>query len=107
MANKRVRYVLGLLTLAVLIAAWVFLGTHHCPADGLAFTAERRAFHRLKNRTALPQETDFDARVTLESLLQPGNDQARWSTVARGADRRLRCLYRRGGSRAGELLRAS
>jgi len=79
-ANKYRRYILVLLAFVVFIAAWLFLGTHHCPADGLAFTAERRAFHRLKNRTALPQQPDFDTRVTLESLLQPGNDQSRWST---------------------------
>lgn len=81
MAHKRRRYILVALSIVVLTSAWLFLGTHHCPQDGLAFTAERRAFHRLKNRTALPQESDFDARITLESLLQPGNDQARWSTL--------------------------
>ncbi len=79
MAGKR-KYILIGLVLVLLIGAWIFLGTHHCPESGVAFTAERRSFHRLKNRTALPQASDFDERVTLEALLQPGNDQARWST---------------------------
>lgn len=79
MPAKR-RYILAAVILALLAGAWIFLGTHHCPSSGIAFTADRRAFHRLKNRTALPQLADFDERVTLESLLQPGNDQARWST---------------------------
>lgn len=83
MANKR-RYVFAAVGLALFLAAWMFLGTHHCPQDGLAFTADRRALHRLKNRTALPQNSDFDPNVTLESLLQPGNDQARWSTSRAG-----------------------
>jgi len=34
----------------------------------------------LKNRTAFPQPADFDARVTLEALLQPGDDRTRWSS---------------------------
>jgi hypothetical protein len=76
----RQRYILVVVTIVAFIAAWLFLGTHHCPAEGLALTAGRRAIHRLKNRTALPQASDFDARVTLDSLLQPGNDQDRWSS---------------------------
>lgn len=78
--SRRRRYILIAIVLALLTGAWIFLGTHHCPTSGIAFTAERRAFHGLKNRTALPQESDFDTSVTLESLLQPGNDQSRWST---------------------------
>jgi hypothetical protein len=77
---KRQRYILVVFASVALVGAWVFLGTHHCPAEGLAFTAKRRAFHRLKNRTMLPQPSDFDAGVTLDTLLQPGNDQDRWST---------------------------
>ena len=34
----------------------------------------------LKNRTAHPQAADFDSRVTLDALLQPGHDTNRWST---------------------------
>ena len=77
---RKRRYILITIVLALLTGAWIFLGTHHCPASGIAFTTERRTLHRLKNRTALPQESDFDTSVTLESLLQPGNDQDRWST---------------------------
>ena len=69
------------MVLALLVGAWIFLGRHHCPQSGIAFTANRRALHQLKNRTALPRPSDFDAYVTLESLLQPGNDQVRWSTA--------------------------
>lgn len=77
--KKRAAYI-SVFILAALVAAWIFIGTHHCPASGLAPTAGRRAFHRLKNRIALPTSTDFDTRVTLETLLQPGHDEARWST---------------------------
>jgi hypothetical protein len=32
----------------------------------------------LKNRTAIPQPANFDNGVTLEKLLQPGDDHERW-----------------------------
>ena len=53
----------------------------HCPAAGIAFSTERRELHRLKNRTAIPQPTDFDTAVTLPRMLQAGDDHNRWSTT--------------------------
>jgi hypothetical protein len=38
-----------------------------------------RAFADLKNRTLLPRPGDFDERLTLETLLEPGDDRDRWS----------------------------
>lgn len=61
------------------IATWVVLATN-CPSVGIALTSRARNLHRLKNRTALPQAADFDSRVTLDALLQPGDDRDRWST---------------------------
>jgi hypothetical protein len=40
--------------------------------------ASTRPLNVLKNRTTIPSPTDFDPRVTLEALLQPGNDRQRW-----------------------------
>ncbi|CAN5820786.1 hypothetical protein BH20ACI3_BH20ACI3_10630 [soil metagenome] len=77
--TKRQRLVFILVLGAGLLSAGLFLLTHHCPASGFAFTKERRDSHRLKNRMALPQTLDFDEGVTLASLLQPGDDSARWS----------------------------
>ena len=37
-----------------------------------------QALNKLKNRTALPQEIDFNDEVTLSALLQPGADTGRW-----------------------------
>jgi hypothetical protein len=69
-----------LLLLVVLTAgALRFLPRLPCPVEGAAFTPSRRAFMRLKNRVGAPQPKDFDARVTLEALLQPGEDRGRWS----------------------------
>lgn len=49
--------------------------------NGISFTAGMHSINKLKNRTLIPQEPDFDNRVTLNALLQPGDDAARWSEV--------------------------
>jgi hypothetical protein len=64
---------------AVLIVVWVVLALN-CPSIGIALTSRAMQLHRLKNRTAIPQPADFDARVTLEAILQPGDDTSRWSS---------------------------
>jgi hypothetical protein len=63
----------------VLLIVWLVLALN-CPSAGIALTRRARDLHRLKNRTALPQVADFDTRVTLAALLQPGDDTDRWST---------------------------
>src|SRR5688500_1175063 len=65
---------------ALLLIVWVVL-MQNCPSAGIALTTRARDLHRLKNRTAFPQAADFDPRVTLEALLQPGDDTNRWSTT--------------------------
>jgi hypothetical protein len=68
-----------IIVIALLVAIWVVL-ERNCPSAGIALTSGRRHIHRLKNRTAFPQASDFDSRVTLAALLQPGDDTNRWST---------------------------
>jgi len=63
----------------VLLAASLILSIN-CPSAGIALTHKARMLHRLKNRTALPQDVDFDAQISLNALLQPGEDTSRWST---------------------------
>lgn len=58
--------------------AWLVL-ERNCPSVGIALTVRARNLHRLKNRTAFPQATDFDSRVTLDELLVRGDDSNRWS----------------------------
>lgn len=48
-------------------------------------SANARAAVELKNRTALPQPADFDPSITLDALLQPGDDSARWSVTRAAA----------------------
>ena len=66
------------------LAAVLLLTHHECPAAGLALSPAARNLARLKNRTALPRREDFDDRVTLAALLQPGDDRARWSEARAG-----------------------
>ena len=50
-----------------------------CPARGVSFTEAKAALNRLKNRDAAPAPADFDPRATLDALLAPGDDRARWA----------------------------
>ena len=65
-------------SIVFLVIVWLVLALN-CPSAGIALTRRARNLHRLKNRTALPQASDFDSRVTLDTLLQPGDDTNRWS----------------------------
>jgi hypothetical protein len=72
-----------LLLFAAVVAVFILFGlvlARNCPNAGIAFTSTARNLHRLKNRTAFPQVSDFDPEITLDALLQPGDDRNRWST---------------------------
>jgi hypothetical protein len=71
----------ALLLSVLLIAFALVILKHYCPLSGIAFSRERREFHRLKNRTTLPQSTDFDTKITLPKMLQAGDDRTRWSSL--------------------------
>jgi hypothetical protein len=81
-SRKRTLFFAAILV-SVLLASWVVLALN-CPNEGIALTRRARKLHRLKNRTALPQPTDFDSRVTLDELLKPADDTSRWSTDRAG-----------------------
>jgi len=74
----RRRTFLVVILVAALITLWLILALN-CPSAGIALTARARELHRLKNRTSLPTASDLDSRVTLEAILQPGDDRDRWS----------------------------
>jgi hypothetical protein len=83
MPRHRTLLVVIVLLITVFIALWLILA-FNCPSAGIALTTRARDLHRLKNRTSLPQATDFDPRITLDALLQPGDDTNRWSTNRAG-----------------------
>jgi hypothetical protein len=66
------------LALGCALAAVAFVRPR-CPSRGLALTPSKAALSRLKNRDAPPRPEEFDPAVTLEALLAPGDDRARWS----------------------------
>jgi hypothetical protein len=74
----RQRQLIVLVLVAVLLTAAISFA-YHCPVSGIAFTARQLELHRLKNRTTFPSAADFDSRVSLSELLQPGDDHSRWS----------------------------
>jgi hypothetical protein len=75
----RTRILLLVFTLGVLLTGALIL-SRNCPSAGLALTTRARQLHRLKNRTALPQSSDFNQQISLSELLRPGDDSSRWST---------------------------
>lgn len=75
---KRRKLLIAGIVVATVVAVWIVLALN-CPSAGIALTSRARYLHRMKNRTALPQPADFDPRVTLDALLQPGDDSSRWS----------------------------
>jgi hypothetical protein len=82
MVRRRTFLLVGIVV-AVVLVSWLVLAVN-CPSMGIAITGRAREQHRLKNRTALPQSADFDPNVTLDALLQRGDDRNRWS-MARAA----------------------
>src|SRR5688572_22127517 len=77
----RKRFAVTFVVATALLLGAFFLIAFNCPPTGIGFTQAVRDLHRLKNRTARPQESDFDDRVTLLSLSQPGDDTARWTAT--------------------------
>src|ERR1044072_1009892 len=77
---RRRTFLIIVVLLATVITLWIILA-FNCPSAGIALTTRARDLHRLKNRTSSPQPSDFDSRITLAALLQPGNDTNRWSTT--------------------------
>ena len=77
LTRKRTLLLVGVVVAAIAVV-WIVLA-RNCPAVGIALTANARNLHRLKNRTTIPQAADFDSKVTLDALLQPGDDSSRWS----------------------------
>jgi hypothetical protein len=78
MLTRSRKLLLVVIVIALFITVWLVLA-QNCPSEGIALTNKQRTLHRLKNRTAFPQPADFDTRITLDQLLQPGNDRDRWS----------------------------
>jgi len=68
-----------LLTVVILLAVTLALSQVYCPRCGIPLTPRQWVTALLKNRTGLPQSSDFDGRVTLDALLRPGDDRGRWA----------------------------
>src|SRR6266508_3212276 len=79
MFTKHRTFLLVGVVIAFLVTLWLVLA-RNCPSAGFALTSRARSLHHLKNRTAFPQDSDFDLGITLNKLLQPGDHTNRLST---------------------------
>src|SRR5262245_34015699 len=85
MHKCRQRRIISVIRVSALLPVTAFLLLiRYCPQEGIAFSRQTAYFHRLKNRTVLPQPQDFDPRANLSSFLQTGDDRTRWSTSRAG-----------------------
>lgn len=50
-----------------------------CPLEGKTTKSGLMALNRLKNRTTPPLKTNVNPAITLDSILNPGNDVDRWN----------------------------
>ena len=75
--RSRILWIL-IVVAALLATLWLTLALN-CPSAGIALTGRARTLHRLKNRTSVPVDADFDQRISLDELLKPGDDTTRWS----------------------------
>jgi hypothetical protein len=71
-----------IITLALLITALLFILQLNILPHGISFTGRMRILNTLKNRAIPPQEIDYDPLVTLDALLQTGDDRGRWSETS-------------------------
>ena len=78
MTRHRKLLLLALILVVLIVMALVL--SRNCPSEGLALTSKARSLHRLKNRTAIPQDSDFNQQISLSELLKPGDDAYRWTT---------------------------
>ena len=78
--TSRSRKLLLLIFIAAVLIVGLLALSRNCPSAGIAFTEKARALHRLKNRIAIPQASDFNPQISLDELLRPGDDRSRWST---------------------------
>ena len=53
-----------------------------CGLNGTARSAALKRLNQLKNRYAVPRESDIDRSITLGAMLAPGDDRSRWSSAS-------------------------
>jgi hypothetical protein len=54
---------------------------HDCGMEGNAKQNNAKVLNKKKNRYDIPKDSDYDTKVTLKALLEPGDDEARWSNT--------------------------
>ena len=52
----------------------------NCPPEGDAVSEKAIDLNKFKNRYTFPQSGDFATDISLDKILEPGNDKDRWSS---------------------------
>ena len=55
--------------------------TDSCPPEGCAALECGKELNRNKNRTTAPSSQEIDPTITLQAILEPGDDETRWRTT--------------------------
>lgn len=53
---------------------------NNCPNIGQGTSQRLQELNKLKNRYSVPLNKDINPNITVDAILKPGNDTARWST---------------------------
>ena len=53
---------------------------HGCPMEGKAKREDTKESNKLKNRYKIPASSDYDTHITLDKILEPGDDIDRFSS---------------------------
>ncbi len=73
------KIIIGITALMLLPVLVLAQRTKVCPIQGSSPQKRLQILDRQKNRTVLPKKSDFNSKITLEAMLEPGDDTKRWS----------------------------
>ena len=84
--------VFAIITLAVFALSFIlkftggnktvsYQNSEDCPPEGSAISERIKELNKFKNRIEFPQKKDFDSLITLQKILEPGDDTKRWDNT--------------------------
>lgn len=74
----KLKLLIQLIVLALCSSAFSQDVYHGCGAEGNAKPDSVKKLNKKKNRYTIPKNSEYEAKVTLKAMLEPGNDEARW-----------------------------
>lgn len=78
------RLILVAVAAVILAVPALVVSAQECPPEGSASSRKFQALNILKNREVAPRSEEMDASVTLDAMLQPGDDTGRFDEMTGG-----------------------